>query len=381
MPAIYEHRTTVRADEIDVQDHANNVVYLRWMQDAAVAHSAAHGWPASRYAQAGAGWVVRSHPIEYLQPAFAGDRIVVRTWVATMRRVTSVRRYRILREDDHGETLLATAETLWAFVRYTTGEPTRIPAEIADSFPDRRTRPRVCPVGQDCRGGLLIGHDLQDLQDSGLNLVHTVNPVSSIYVSIAMKVLVVIGHQRQGSFCHAIAATAVEQLTEAWARRGLSRPLRRAVRSDPDAGRDRRQGARLCRGRADTAANCSPATASSSFIRTGGDSRRRSSRAGSTASSARERFTGSPRAGPSASWPGKTALVLTTSNTPATSSCPSSAIPLENLWKNCIFALCGISGDRFRRRNFESIIMSTPDQRQAWLDEVRGLVRTHLASR
>ena len=27
------------------------------------------------------------------------------------------------------------------------------------------------------------------------------------------------------------------------------------------------------------------------------------------------------------------------------------------------------------RRNFESIIMSTPEQRRAWLDEVRGIVR------
>jgi acyl-CoA thioester hydrolase len=135
MAAIHEHRTTVRDEDIDVQNRVNNVVYLHWMEDAAVAHSSAHGWSASRYARAGAGWVARSHHIEYLQPAFAGDRIVVRTWVATMRRVTSVRRYYILREDDQGETLLATAETKWAFVRYATGEPTRIPAEITDSFP------------------------------------------------------------------------------------------------------------------------------------------------------------------------------------------------------------------------------------------------------
>jgi len=102
------------------------------MQSAAVAHSAAQGWPGPRYQDLGSGWVVRSHTIEYHQPASAGDRIVVWTWVATMKKITSVRRYRILRRGD-GE-LLATAATKWAFIDYATGEPARIPAEIADSF-------------------------------------------------------------------------------------------------------------------------------------------------------------------------------------------------------------------------------------------------------
>ena len=90
MPGIYEHRVTVRDEEIDVQNRVNNVVYLRWMEDAATAHSATHGWTASRYAQIGAGWVARSHHVEYLQPAFVRENLVVRTWVATMKRVTSM---------------------------------------------------------------------------------------------------------------------------------------------------------------------------------------------------------------------------------------------------------------------------------------------------
>lgn len=135
MAAVYEHRITVSDEEIDVQNHVNNVVYLRWMEDAALAHSALHGWPPSRYLELGSGWVARSHRIDYLQPAFNQQKIIVRTWVATMKRVTSVRRYHILREEADGETLLATAETKWAFIRYATGEPTRIPPEISDSFP------------------------------------------------------------------------------------------------------------------------------------------------------------------------------------------------------------------------------------------------------
>jgi acyl-CoA thioester hydrolase len=132
MPALFEYHHTVRTDEIDAQGHANNVCYVSWMQDAALAHTAAQGWPAAAYQRLGMGWVVRSHTIEYHQPARAGDRITVKTWVATFKRVTSLRRYRIVRQADGG--LLATAETLWAFIDYATGQPHRVPAEIASAF-------------------------------------------------------------------------------------------------------------------------------------------------------------------------------------------------------------------------------------------------------
>jgi acyl-CoA thioester hydrolase len=132
MPDIFFHPHLVAPAEIDELGHANNVVYVAWLQDAAVAHSAAQGWPGPRYRALGQGWVVRAHTIEYRQPAFAGDRIVVETWVAAMKKVTSLRRYRIVRGADHA--LLATAETQWAFVDLTTGKPVRIPPEVAAAF-------------------------------------------------------------------------------------------------------------------------------------------------------------------------------------------------------------------------------------------------------
>ena len=69
---------------------------------------------------------------------------------------------------------------------------------------------------------------------------------------------------------------------------------------------------------------------------------------------------------------GKRALVLTTSNTPRDDELRLYGDPLENLWKNCIFGLLGVTD--FARRNFESIIMSTPEQRAEWLDQTRQLV-------
>ncbi|MBN2475249.1 MAG: NAD(P)H-dependent oxidoreductase [Pirellulales bacterium] len=71
---------------------------------------------------------------------------------------------------------------------------------------------------------------------------------------------------------------------------------------------------------------------------------------------------------------GRSALVLTTSNTPREAELELFGDPLENLWKACVFNFCGV--EDFHRRNFESIILSTPEQRKAWLEEVRQLVRS-----
>ncbi len=150
MPAIYEHPHTVQPHEIDGMGHANNLHFLKWMQDAAVAHSSAQGWPPERYEQIGAGWVVRSHTIEYLRPAFSGDEVTVHTWVADFRKIRSLRRYRTVRFSDN--TVLAVSATDWTFVGRRQGTPRRVPRELIEAFelvpdeqdtPQRHTRPRV----------------------------------------------------------------------------------------------------------------------------------------------------------------------------------------------------------------------------------------------
>jgi acyl-CoA thioester hydrolase len=134
MIEIFEYHHTVTKDEIDVLGHTNNVEYIRWFQEAATAHSAAYGWTPERYVELGLGWVAKSHTIEYIRPSFAGDKIVVQTSIVSKRRVAYTRSYRIVRPSD-GE-LLATGETVWAFIDYETGKPARIVSEIDDAFPD-----------------------------------------------------------------------------------------------------------------------------------------------------------------------------------------------------------------------------------------------------
>ncbi len=132
MPATFVYPHQVREDEIDVLGHANNLAYMKWMLAAALAHSAAQGWPAERYHKLGAGWVVRSHSIKYVRSALAADQIVVRTWVADMKRFSSTREYRIERSADHA--LLAKAATQWAFIDFSSGELKRVPPEVAECF-------------------------------------------------------------------------------------------------------------------------------------------------------------------------------------------------------------------------------------------------------
>jgi putative NADPH-quinone reductase len=67
------------------------------------------------------------------------------------------------------------------------------------------------------------------------------------------------------------------------------------------------------------------------------------------------------------------ALVFNTSNTPLQREQEAFGDPLQTLWKNCIFGLCGI-GD-FRRKSYGVVVTSTEEQRQAWLDDVRETVR------
>jgi NAD(P)H dehydrogenase (quinone) len=67
-------------------------------------------------------------------------------------------------------------------------------------------------------------------------------------------------------------------------------------------------------------------------------------------------------------------LVFNTSNTPAERESTVYGDPLETLWKNNMFISCGARS--FSRRNFGVIITSTPEQRQNWLEEVRGLLES-----
>ena len=129
---VYEHHITVLSSDIDENQHANNLCYLRWMNEAALAHSAENGWTPQRYVDFGASWFARRQTIEYLSPSFEGDQLVIRTGVVDWKNIRSTRKYRFMRIGD--EKVIAEAETLWVFVNLSTGKPTRLPKEVTDAF-------------------------------------------------------------------------------------------------------------------------------------------------------------------------------------------------------------------------------------------------------
>jgi acyl-CoA thioester hydrolase len=125
----FEKRIRISESDIDELGHVNNTVYLRWVQDAAVAHWKA---AATEEQQKNILWVVRRHEIEYKQAAHLGDEIIAETWVGGASDLIFERHTEILRSSDRK--LLAKARTLWIPVNCKTGKPMRVDSDVRSRF-------------------------------------------------------------------------------------------------------------------------------------------------------------------------------------------------------------------------------------------------------
>lgn len=68
----------------------------------------------------------------------------------------------------------------------------------------------------------------------------------------------------------------------------------------------------------------------------------------------------------------RTAVVLNTSDTHETRERLVFGDPLELIWKQCVFDLCGVKG--FFRKTFRVVVTSSLRQRRRWLTEARQIV-------
>ena len=127
--ARFEMIVPVLPGDIDEQNHVNNTVYLRWVQDVATAHWRA---VASAKAQETIGWVVLRHEIDYKGPATLGDEVLLRTSVGKASRLT-FERFTEIRRNRDGR-LLSEARTLWCPIDAQTGRPIRVSAEVRSQF-------------------------------------------------------------------------------------------------------------------------------------------------------------------------------------------------------------------------------------------------------
>lgn len=123
----FSHSFKVSAEDIDAQNHVNNVAYVRWIQDAAVAHWFSVTDEETREKLT---WIVTRHEIDYKKPAFENEEITVTTWVGEPTRVSWERFTEITR----GADLLVKARSVWCLIDRQTLKPTRISAEMKEVF-------------------------------------------------------------------------------------------------------------------------------------------------------------------------------------------------------------------------------------------------------
>lgn len=129
VPDRFDHPIMVEAGDIDANGHANNVVFVRWIQDAAVAHWFAAVDPERARAVS---WVVTRHEVDYKRPALVGEELVARTWVGAITAATCERFCEIVRAVDGAA--LARSRTVWCLVDPATGRPKRIDPTIRGLF-------------------------------------------------------------------------------------------------------------------------------------------------------------------------------------------------------------------------------------------------------
>jgi NAD(P)H dehydrogenase (quinone) len=68
----------------------------------------------------------------------------------------------------------------------------------------------------------------------------------------------------------------------------------------------------------------------------------------------------------------RAAIVFNTANTPEEREADVFGDPLQLIWKNCIFDLCGVS--EFYREIFRVVVTSTGEMRKTWLKKVEDIV-------
>ncbi len=133
LPAPFVLPITVTQDHIDIMGHTNNVVYLEWLEKVAWGHSQSLGLDWELYRKLNRALVARRHEIDYLAATFAGDELLLGTWiVGNDRKLSVTRRYQLIRPKD-GVTALR-GQTHWVCVEIDSGKPKRMPAEFADGY-------------------------------------------------------------------------------------------------------------------------------------------------------------------------------------------------------------------------------------------------------
>jgi acyl-CoA thioester hydrolase len=125
----FELTFTARPEHIDELGHVNNVVWIQWIQQVAVAHWEAVARPEHKDSYF---WVVVRHEVDYLRAAHEGDAITARTWVADAPQ--GARFDRFIEFVGPGGKACVRSRTQWAIIDKALGRPIRVPPEVIAPF-------------------------------------------------------------------------------------------------------------------------------------------------------------------------------------------------------------------------------------------------------
>jgi acyl-CoA thioester hydrolase len=124
-----------QAADIDALGHVSNIVYVRWLQDAGVAHWQALATPEE---QARLLWVVARVVIDFRRESLEGEALVAETWVGEARGARFDRHVRIL--GPAGD-VRAEAVTTWVLIDQRSRRPMRVPTDLISRFRDQAVAP------------------------------------------------------------------------------------------------------------------------------------------------------------------------------------------------------------------------------------------------
>ncbi|MBN2868146.1 MAG: thioesterase family protein [Flavobacteriaceae bacterium] len=124
---IHQKQIQVTLDDLDQNNHVNNIRYVKWVNDIAISHweTEAPKTILDHYF-----WVMLSHNIEYKHQILLGETVTLKTYVKSCEGLFSIRIVEILVD----KKLCAHSETKWCFMNSETLKPNRIPQEIITLF-------------------------------------------------------------------------------------------------------------------------------------------------------------------------------------------------------------------------------------------------------
>jgi acyl-CoA thioester hydrolase len=126
---VFARAFTPQPADIDDNGHVNNVVYLAWAQEMAIAHWRSRAAAADQDAYA---WIALRHEIDYRRPLLPGETASARTWVSDTAEGPRFDRY--VRIDGPDGAMCAQVVTTWVLIEKASGRPRRVPERLVQAF-------------------------------------------------------------------------------------------------------------------------------------------------------------------------------------------------------------------------------------------------------